>query len=71
MLNALCAPRTQISVCNTSGGYASIVRTLVQQKGIKALYQGFGPGLVNNSLTQALGFWFVEVRTNDHVEMCT
>ncbi len=46
-------------------GYATIIHNLVQQRGVRALYQGFTPGLVNNSMTQALGFCFYEVCGDD------
>lgn len=47
-----------------AGGYLTILRSAVAQRGLAGLYQGYSAGLTKDSMTQALGFASYEVRAS-------
>lgn len=56
------ALRTQISVAQgRSASYISILRGMAAERGLKGLFQGYSAGLLNTSLSNALGFASYEV----------
>ncbi|KAL4856804.1 Calcium-binding mitochondrial carrier protein [Chlorella vulgaris] len=56
------AAATQISVAQgRSASYISILRGMAAERGLKGLFQGYSAGLLNTSLSNALGFASYEV----------